>query len=159
MTSPGLAEIEQALIDLVQADTALKTYVKTVETLGDRNIDPNTLEFIVSPPAVLFLLTSAELASATLDRKTYRWRPRWAVIAVAQNLRGPAQAKRGGPVAEEVGVYDMLDDLKNCLAGARLSLPSGGNTIVTLAGEGLESYGQKRAAYYLEIVVETDYQA
>jgi len=158
MTAPALAEIEQALIDLIKADAGL-TYLKTVETLGQRNFDASSGEFIVVPPAALLLFPSSELAGKTLDRKFYVWRPRWAVIAVAENLRGAAAAKRGGAAAAEIGVYDLLDDLKKCLAGARLSLPSGGNTIVELVGEALESYRAGRVAYSLEIIVITEYQA
>ncbi len=152
-----LAELETALLDALRTAPAL-SYLKTVEPTSDRSFDRATGNFIVVPPAALTLLLSAQLRSRDLAARTYDYAPRFLVFAVARNLRSPRAEKFGGAAPEEIGAYQMLDDLKRTLAGLRLTLPSANfQPVVTLAAERLESFTPDFSAYSLELVVRGNF--
>jgi hypothetical protein len=151
-----LAEVESALLTLLRTAAAL-SYVKTVEPVSDRSFDLARGNFVVVPPAVLSFFFSSRLGARDLSARTYDYEPRFLLFAVARNLRGAEEEKLGGP-GSEYGVYRLLHDLKATLAGARLTLASGGvQPVVELAGEQLESFTADFSAYSLEVLVRGDF--
>lgn len=147
-----LAEIEDALLDALRTAPAL-SYLRTVEPVSERSFDFARGDFIVLPPAVLSFFLAAPLRSRDLSARTYDYNPRFLLFAVARNLRGVAEEKRGGPVAGEVGAYQVLHDLKTTLAGARLALAGGGaQPVVELAAEQLEAFTPDFSVYSLEVL-------
>ncbi len=147
-----LAELEAALLSTLRAAPAL-SYLKTVEPVSDRSFDLARGNFLVVPPAVLSFFLSSQLRSRDLVARTYDYSPRLLLFAVARNLRGLEEEKLGGP-AGEIGAYQLLDDLKSTLAGARLSLPSSSfQPVVELTGENLESFTADFSAYSLELLI------
>lgn len=148
-----LAELEDALLAAVRTDPAL-AYLRTVEPASDRSFDRATGQLLVVPPAVLSLLLGSPLRARDLAARTYDYNPRFLLFAVARNLRGPAEEKRGGPTSDEIGAYQLLDHLKSALAGCRLSLAgSGPQPVVELAREALESFTADFSVYSLELLV------
>ena len=148
-----LAELESTLLEAIRTAPAL-SYLRTVEPVSERSFDFARGDFIVVPPAVLTFFLAAGLRSRDLSARTYDYNPRFLLFAVASNLRGPAAEKLGGPVAGEIGVYQLLDDLKASLAGARLTLPTAGfEPQVELAAESLEAFTPDFSVYSLEILI------
>ena len=148
-----LAELESALLDALRTAPAL-SYLRTVEPVSERSFDFARGDFIVVPPAVLSFFLASGLRSRDLSARTYDYNPRFLLFAVASNLRGAAEEKLGGPVAGEIGVYQLLDDLKASLAGARLTLPTAGfEPQVELAAESLEAFTPDFSVYSLEILI------
>jgi len=151
-----LAEVESALLVLLRTAAAL-SYVKTVEPVSDRSFDLARGNFLVVPPAVLSFFFSSRLGARDLAARTYDYEPRFLLFAVARNLRGAEEEKLGGP-GSEYGAYRLLHDLKTTLAGARLTLASGGvQPVVQLAAEQLESFTSDFSAYSLEVLVRGDF--
>ncbi|MFQ5927627.1 MAG: phage protein Gp37 [Terriglobia bacterium] len=148
-----LAEIEDALLDTVKTATALN-YLRTVETISERNFDFARGDFVVVPPAVLSFFVASEVSTRDLQRQTYSYNPRFLFFAVARNLRGVAEEKKGGPGASEVGAYQILHDLKTTLAGKRLALASSpAAPVCELAGEALEAFTADFSVYALDLIV------
>ena len=148
-----LSELESALLDALRTAPAL-SYLRTVEPVSERSFDFARGDFIVVPPAVLSFFLAAALRSRDLSARTYDYSPRFLLFALARNLRGAAEEKLGGPVAGEVGAYQILHDLKTLLAGARLALAgSGGLPVVELSAESLEAFSPDFTAYSLEILI------
>lgn len=148
-----LAEIEDALLVTIKTAAALN-YLRTVETISERTFSFDRGDFLVVPPAVLSFFTSSELATRDLASQTYSYNPRFLLFAVARNLRGVAEEKKGGPTAGEIGAYRILHDLKTTLAGKRLALASSSfQPVCELAGESLEAFTTDFSVYALELIV------
>jgi len=148
-----LTEIEDALLTTLRTAPALN-YLRTIEPISERSFDFTRGDFIAVPPAVLSFFLSSELASRDLQRTTYSYIPRFLLFAVARNLRGVEEEKLGGPLAGEIGAYQILHDLKTTLAGLRLTLPStAAQPVVELAGEALEAFTADFSVYSLELVI------
>ncbi|MFQ5818303.1 MAG: phage protein Gp37 [Terriglobia bacterium] len=149
-----LAEIEDALLDTVQTAAALN-YLRTVETISERTFDFARADFVVVPPAVLSFFVASEMSARDLQRQTYSYHPRFLLFAIARNLRGLAEEKKGGPGASEIGAYQILHDLKTTLAGKRLTLASSSFTpVCELAGESLEAFTTDFSVYALDLIVQ-----
>ena len=145
-----LAEVEDALLTSIRTAPAL-SYLRTVEPVSERSFDFARGDFIVVPPAVLSFFLAGPLRARDLAARTYDYNPRFLLFAVARNLRGVAEEKLGGP-GSEVGVYQVLHDLKSVLAGARLALAGGGSLpVVELAVEQLEAFTPDFSVYSLEL--------
>lgn len=148
-----LAEVESALLDSIRATPAL-SYLRTIEPVSERSFDFARGDFVVVPPAVLTFFLAGALRSRDLSARTYDYNPRFLLFAIAPNLRGVVEEKLGGPVAGEIGVYQLLDDLKAALAGRRLVLPTAGfDPQVELAAESLEAFTPEFSVYSLEILI------
>jgi hypothetical protein len=148
-----LAELESALLESMRTAPAL-SYLRTVEPVSERSFDFARGDFVVVPPAVLSFFLAGALRSRDLSARTYDYHPRFLLFAVARNLRGVAEEKLGGPVAGEVGAYQILHDLKSTLAGARLAAGGGSSLpLVELAAEQLEAFTPECSVYSLEILI------
>lgn len=148
-----LAEVEDALLDTLRTEPAL-AYLRSVEPISDRSFDFTRGDFVVVPPAVLSFFLAGPLRSRDLAARTYDYNPRFLLFAVARNLRGLEEEKLGGPVAGEIGAYQLLHDLKTVLAGRRLALAGAGSLpVVELSGEALEAFTPDYSVYSLEITV------
>ncbi len=148
-----LAQLESALLDTLRAEPTLN-YLRTLEPVGERSLDFARGQFIVVPPAVLSFFLAGVLRSRDLSARTYDYQPRFLLFAVARNLRGAAAEKSGGPGTDEIGAYELLDDLKAALAGRRLATPEGGSPPqVELAGEQLEAFTAVYSVYSLEVTL------
>lgn len=148
-----LAEIEDAVLDTIKTAAALN-YLRTVETISERTFDFARGDFLVVPPAALSFFLSGELGSRDLQRKTYSYDPRFLLFAVASNLRGVAEEKKGGPTTSEIGAYKILHDLKTTLAGKRLTLASSSfQPVCELTRESLEAFTAEFSVYGLELIV------
>jgi hypothetical protein len=145
-----LAEVEDALLTAIRTAPVL-SYLRTVEPVSERFFDFARGDFIVVPPAVLSFFLAGPLRSRDLTARTYDYNPRFLLFTVARNLRGAAEEKLGGP-GSEIGVYQVLHDLKTLLAGARLALAGGGSQpVVELAAEQLEAFTPDFSVYSLEV--------
>lgn len=148
-----LAEIEDALLDTVKTAAALN-YLRTVETISERSFDFARGDFVVVPPAVLSFFITGDLSSRDLQGRTYSYAPRFLLFALASNLRGVAEEKKGGPTSGEIGAYKILHDLKTTLAGKRLTLASSSfQPVCELARESLEAFTSDFSVYALELIV------
>lgn len=148
-----LAEIEDAVLDTVKTAAALN-YLRTIETISERSFDFARGDFVVVPPAVLSFFVASELSSRDLARKTFSYDPRFLLFAVARNLRGVAEEKKGGPEGSEIGAYKILHDLKTTLAGKRLALASSTfQPVCELTSESLEAFTADFSVYALELIV------
>ncbi len=159
--NPKLADIENALLEVIRTDAAILVYKTKVETLGDEDVN-DKLGLISPSRSFLLLFESSSLAAADkITRQTYDYRLQFRIFMVARSLRSPGAEKKGGVGESEVGAYKMLDDLKTALAGARLSLAGSGlssNPQVELLGEQLESFGRDGTVMSLQVQVNTGFQ-
>lgn len=154
METPSIADIEQAMMELVANDSTIRGYKKTVATLSQRNLKDDRL--VAVHPAFLFYLEETRLAARTPN--TYNYPMVFTILCLQKNLRGPEAEKFGG-LPGEVGIYQMLADLKRVLAGARLDIPGvSSKPEVKLLGERLEEMSDQGLLASLKVSVETDYQ-
>ncbi|HXE75318.1 MAG TPA: phage protein Gp37 [Candidatus Xenobia bacterium] len=154
----NLAALETALLNALRAHATL-SYLRTLEPVSERTFDSARGDFIVVPPAVLSFFLGSQLRARDLAARTYDYNPRLLLFAVARNLRGEAEEKRGGPAPAEVGAYTLLHDLKTALAGARLELSNGSAPVVELAGESLEAATPEYSVYSLEVLLRGSFHA
>jgi phage gp37-like protein len=150
-----LSEVEQALVAKVKEKLG---YLSTVESISGRGVDEDGM-IIAIPPAVLVMLAGETLGTRDVYAKTYEQRQRFLLIAGAVNLRSPSEEKLAESESNP-GVYKILDDMKDALAGARLLLPSGAQQpMVVLGPTELYQFSKEGAWYSLEVTVQGVYQA
>ncbi len=161
---PKIRDLEDALIAAVKNDPAIKAYGKTFATVSSGNIQEDELgnqRIVARTPAFLFFLEGSALSGR--DRivlKTYDYLLSFRIFAYNRNLRGPAQEKKGIAALGEIGVYDMLDDLKRVLGGARLTVPEASSKPqVELVSEQFESMSAEGTVMSLTVRVNTGFQA
>ncbi len=161
---PKIREVEDALIAAVQNDPAIKGYGKTFATVSADNIQEGELgnqRVIAAAPAFLFFYEEGGLRAVDpITRKTYDYTMNFRILAYTRNLRGPAEEKKGQPQLNEIGVYDMLDDLKRVLGGARLAVPGvSSKPQVELVSEQFDSMSAEGTVMSLTVRVNTGFQA
>lgn len=158
MGKPRIDEIEQALIDAINADATISGYIKSnqVHILSERTLNFESGQLVVVPPAILIFYAGGAHESLEATKTLYRHRGRYFLIAAAQNLRGAKEAKLGG-VGSEKGAYDVIEDLRLLFAGKELSLPSstGVKPICILGDVAFEGTQRDLVAYSLELVVDS----
>ena len=111
-----LAEIENALIDLIKA--GLPYLGENVQVATQRNFDSEG-NILAIPPAVLLIYAGAQGSHLDPHALTYAAQPRWLVAAGASNLRGALEEKQGDAASGAKGAYDLVDDLR-ALGGKKL---------------------------------------
>lgn len=103
------AAIENAIIDLVKGTL---TYLKSVESYGGE-FDDETFDVVrVLPSVWVTFAGSGKPVQQGADR--FRVPGTFAVMCAARNLRGEKATRHGGP-AGEVGVYQILRDVRQLL--------------------------------------------
>jgi hypothetical protein len=134
-----------------------------VQTAGDRNIDFINQEIIVEAPAVLVMYLGGDYAARNIQNRSYAISEKFLLIAVAENSRGWAEARRGldapGQGQDDHGLYELLEGLKDIFGGPALTLDSGDKVypvIVSIAPEGINR--QNQLCYGLEIVINGNWQ-
>ena len=104
-------DIEDAIVSTLKADTILDNYVRTIDRLPWERADE--LDKLVKLyPALLVAYAGGKDDSSTSDIVYHVGR--FVVLCCAKNLRSPSAALRG-PESGEKGVYDLLQDVMNCL--------------------------------------------
>lgn len=121
MAKPQIADIEKALLAAIRSEPAL-AFLKTVEALSSSSLDFATQQFVTVPPAVLVLSIGGPHEDRVVDGTLYRHRGRWLLFAAARNLRSAEAARLGGIGADEKGVYEILDALRDLFAGKQLEI-------------------------------------
>lgn len=115
MGKPRSDELEQAVIDAVKNDQTLQGYLKDrVHTLSERVFDPKQQKFIVQTPLVAVFYAGGSYEPRVSAETRYRHTASVILVAVAENLRGPAEAKRG--FGSKPGALDIIEDLKTLFA-------------------------------------------
>jgi phage gp37-like protein len=113
---PGLTiiDLEDALIDRIKAQLS---YLKTVESYGGQ-LEGDLRQLAVRFPAV-FVMLGAVRHDAELDAfgGTYGAECIFDLAVCCRNLRGEAAGRR-----ESQGAYQILDGLRQALAGQTLGL-------------------------------------
>ena len=160
---PKIRDLEDALIAVVENDSAIKAYGRTFATVSSDNIQEEELgnqRVIALPPAFLFFYEEGALRAVdTITRKTYDYAMNFRILAYNRNLRGPAEEKKGIATLGEIGVYDMLDDLKRVLGGARLAVPGvSSQPQVELLAERFDSMSADGTVLSLAVRVHTEFQ-
>lgn len=151
MGKPRIDDIEAAVIQAIRDDAAL-AYIADhqVQTLGERNVDFRAEQIIVVPPAVLVFYLGGRYRAQTTELALYDAVEPFLLVAVARNLKGAAEAKRG--TTAEKGAYDIVEDLKSLFAGKKLAVAPGADVRCELVGVSFEGVNQANHwAYGLEI--------
>lgn len=155
MSKPTLTQIENALMALVTGDATISGYIKSVDSLSARSFDPRDSRLIANPPAILFHFEEGPLASTNIADTSYDYTPSFAILVHQRNLRSDEDARKGGS-AGEVGIYQMLDDLKNAVGGKIITLGSTTGQ-VRLLGQKIEQFGADGLWYSLTVEVKTNW--
>jgi len=114
----SLDTIEDAMIAALDV-SPINTYAKTIKTYsGQLAQDVNKVLLIL--PAILVVFGGDEFRSPIGANTVFNRVMDWDVLVAARNLRGDVGARHG--VGSEVGVYEMLDDVRSKLVGQKLSL-------------------------------------
>lgn len=145
MSQPEVGPIEAAIIAAIQASAAL-SYVpdEQVQPVSERTVDLESVEILVSPPAVLTWYLGGQYDPTTVDAHQYAASERFLLIAVAENLRGTAEARSGA--LGDKGVFEMLADLKDLFAGLKLAIGDTRPITCWLVGTTVE--GRTREGYH-----------
>ncbi len=117
MGKPRIGDIEAGIIALLKASTDLSYLAAAQIQSAENGIDYENLQITLGDLGVLVQYDGAGYKPTNNDASAYSIEERWTLIAVAQNLRGVAEAKTG--VAGEHGVYDILEDLKSTIVKGR----------------------------------------
>jgi phage gp37-like protein len=111
---PTITNIENAIIEYLKTEL---TYLKTCQSLGEVLID-DAADIALHTPAAYVVYEGGRydhVMSGTQDRFM-----NFAVVVVAENLRGEAEARRGQGAAK--GAYDLLDDVRAALSDNAVGL-------------------------------------
>jgi hypothetical protein len=124
MGKPRIGDIEQAIIELIQGDPTIAAYIRPASVRShESGIDFENLEITLDDYGVLVMYEGGQYTPRVHDGSGYAIEERFTLIAVAQNLRSLTAAKQGN--AGEIGVYDILEDLKSAIvAGRKLAIAS-----------------------------------
>ena len=120
MTYTGytVEEIEDGIVETLEADSTLSGYVKTFERMPWDRI--GELEKILKQyPAIVVAYAGGE--DDTDNYNVCDHAGRFAVLCAHKSVRSPSAAARG-PVEGEKGVFDMLGDVLSCLNFSGLGL-------------------------------------
>jgi hypothetical protein len=143
-----IADIEDAILDTLKADTVLKAYVKTFSPIPA--LDQATLEKTFRQLPAIGVISDEgtyEYAIGSKQQDTGSF----AILCFHKNVRSLTSAMRGGTSSEK-GVWDMIDDCRRVILPGALS----GVTIIDcLARRRKLLYaGEKGAAAALELEVK-----
>lgn len=149
MSKARIDDIEAAIVSTIREDAALSASLapSQVQTLEARGIDFDSGQIIVVPPAVLVLYLGGAYEAKNITRTVYEAREPFLLLAVVENLRGPAEAKRGG-VGSERGAYDLIEELKTLFAGKRLTVATGVDVLLSLANVTFEGVNRNHHFIY-----------
>ena len=117
-TGYSIETIENAIVSALAADATLKTYVKTFERMPWENLE-DLEKLLRQYPAIVVSYAGGE--DDTENFSVMDHSGRFAVMCAHKNLRSPSAAARG-LITGEKGVYDMLNDVLNCLNFSDLGL-------------------------------------
>ena len=158
MSKARIDDIEQAIIDAINGDTNLAYVSKgQVQTLDQRGIDFSSGQIVVLPPAVLVLYLGGTYSSRNINNSHYTALEPFLLLAVTANLRGAAEAKRGG-IDSEKGAYDLVEDLKTLFGGKKLTVATGVDVYCSLSNVSFEGINPTRHFVYgLEITVKGEW--
>lgn len=109
-----ITETYAAIEALLKSQQALSGV--TVRGLTGGDFEAETARLIVKPPAVLLAFTGERLVPRHPHSVTYHSTQSFQVICGARSLRGTQQ--------ERIGALDLLSNVSNALAGAKLALPA-----------------------------------
>jgi len=111
---PTITEIEDAIINELKAKL---TYLQTCKSLGEA-LTHDAADLAVRVPAAYVVYEGGRydhVMSGTQDHFM-----NFAVIVVAKNLRGEAEARRGQGATK--GAYDLLDEVRAALSNNAVGL-------------------------------------
>ena len=149
MSKARIDDIEAAIVSTVQSDRTIASYVprRQVQTLEARGVDFESGQIIVVPPAVLILYLGGNYEGKNITQTVYEAREPFLLLAVVENLRGAAEAKRGG-VGQERGAYELIEDLKTLVAGKRLTVATGVDVLLALQNVTFEGVNRNQHFIY-----------
>jgi len=121
MANETIAQVENAIIAALEAEYATQNggYAKTIESYSgqfEQAVETVVLLF----PAMLVVFGGDEYNDANGQNTIYNERDRFTVFVGCSNLRGDVARRHG--VASEIGLYEMLDDVRSTLVGSSLGL-------------------------------------
>jgi len=112
-----IRDIEDGLLAAIGADPALKGYLKTLESYQG-HLEQDVGHLAWKFPAVFVMFSGAVYKPLTQFEEEADFT--FALLCVAQTLRGNATARRGDGSA--IGTYTILGDLRKLLVGNTLDL-------------------------------------
>lgn len=160
MARPTIAELEQAVIDAVKADQTIQGYLQArVETLSERVFDWKTQSFVARLPLVAVFYAGGSYRQREVTGRLYTQDCSVILVAAAENLRGPAEARRG--FGSKPGCLDIIEDLRRLFAGKELTLASntGVKPVCFLGSDQPELTRAGQAAWSLELRVQAHWDA
>ncbi len=118
MAEITLTDIENAMITALDS-APISGYAKTIG--GYQGEFQKTMgEALILMPAVLVVFADDAHHDANAQYKQYNEISDWDVLVGCKNLRGDLARRQGA--AGEVGIYEMLKDVRSALTGNRLGL-------------------------------------
>jgi len=146
-----LAEIENAIIDLVKATLP----GISVQTAASQHFDDDG-DILAIPPAVLVIYAGGLGQSKGVRGLSYVAKPHWRVAVGASNLRGALAEQQGDTATGAKGAYDLLDALRT-LPGKKITFASGGQGLLGWVGEELLQHSSEGTWYVMELEVDTHF--
>ncbi len=113
-----VAQVEDAIVQAI-SQSQMSSYLKTLRTYqGD--FEKAVEGLIVKFPCVLVVFTESRYDKSTHPVYVYDVSMEFTFLLADANLRGEEERRRGD--AQNPGLYRMLDDLREVLAGKTLGL-------------------------------------
>ena len=113
-----ITQLENAIIAALDV-SPINTYAKTIGGYAGQ-LEQDVGKALLIMPAVLVVFSGDDFRAAQGQSTVYNRIVNFQVLAACKNLRG-SDARRQG-VGSEVGIYEMLDDIRSKLVGNKLSL-------------------------------------
>jgi hypothetical protein len=116
-----IAQIEDGLLAAIQADETLSAGLRTIESFRGHSVQELQEELAHSPhrfPAVFVVYVGGTYKPLTQFEEEADFT--FAVLPIAQSLRGNLSARRGTTLS--LGTYDILTHLRRLLVGNTLDL-------------------------------------
>ena len=112
-----IADIEDAILATLKADTALKGYVKTFSPIP--SLDQETLEKTFRQLPAIGVISDEGSYDYAINSKQQAIGS-FAILCFHKNVRSSTSAMRGGTSSEK-GVWDMIDDCRRVVLPGALS--------------------------------------
>jgi len=117
-----ITTIENAIVAALDV-SPINGYAKTIEPYAGQ-LEQEVGKSLLIMPAVLPVFAGDTYSEANAQNTQYNRTCDWDVLCAVRNLRGDVAALQGAGsgATAEVGIYEMLDDVRAALVGNRLGL-------------------------------------
>jgi phage gp37-like protein len=142
-----IADVEQGLIALLQADAGLAALTKQVQGLSSKQWDEQGNILVIPPAVLVFFEGGSDTGSGDTVRMTYDAEYMFAIICGATDLSSTDK--------ERAGAYALLGAVRAALAGQRVQVDGGSSSSfpLKLAGITLEQFDANGAWYTQRVLI------